>query len=81
MHSCNEATQRYPQRHASPISNTNSFRDTGDDTTHVVLESVLYLKVYCGDGLYLQVYCGCGDGVLTAVISDVLWRWRYSVLR
>ena len=38
MQSRNETTQRCPQRHASLPQNTNSLRDTGDNTTHMVFK-------------------------------------------
>ena len=40
MHSGNEETQRCPQRHASPTSKYQSFRDTRDNTKHIVVEGM-----------------------------------------
>ena len=38
MHSSNEATQKCPQDTLHQPQNTNSLRDKGDNTTHMVLE-------------------------------------------
>ena len=45
MHSCNEATQRSPQRHASPTSNYQFLRDTRDNTAHMVFEGEPAVKL------------------------------------
>ena len=46
MNSSNEATQRCPQRHAHQPQNTNSLRDTGDNTTHMVFEGQSVVKLH-----------------------------------
>ena len=38
MHSSNDATQRYQQDTLHQPQNTNSLRDTRDDTKHMVIE-------------------------------------------
>ena len=45
MHSCNEATQRSPQRYASPTSKYQFLRDTRDNTAHMVFEGEPAVKL------------------------------------
>ena len=45
MHSSNEATHKCPQRHASKHQNTNSLRDTGENTMHMFFEGEPAVKL------------------------------------
>ena len=46
IHSSNEAAQRCPQRHALEPQNTNSLRDTGDNTTNMIFEGEPAVKLH-----------------------------------
>ena len=46
MHSSNEVTQRYPQDTLHQPQKTNSLRETGDNTMHMVFEGEPAVKLH-----------------------------------